>query len=57
MKNKIYNILVLATCLYIGYILGCFVGDRREIRQLAKEKLRLEIQNLKLEIEINKQND
>ena len=38
---------------YIGYQLGAYVKYQYEIRQLTKDKLRLEIQLLKIEIELN----
>ena len=53
MKSNTRYFIALICLLYIGYELGCFVAFRHEIRQLTKDKLRLEIQLLKIEIELN----
>lgn len=46
--NKIAWIVLICT---FGYIIGKWDIDNRQIRQLAKQKLRLEIQLLKIQIE------
>jgi len=54
MKTKITYLLMLALFCYFGYQLGCYIAYQSELRQLTKDKLRLEIQLLKVQIEINK---
>jgi hypothetical protein len=51
MKTKPYYILIFALFLFCGYELASYINYRSKIRQLTKEKLKLEIQLLKIEIE------
>jgi hypothetical protein len=51
MKTKLYYILIFALFLFCGYGLASYINYQSKIRQLTKEKLRLEIQLLKIEIE------
>jgi len=54
MKSKIRSILIIICLCYIGYQLGSYITYQNELRQLTKDKLRIEIQLLKIQIEINK---
>jgi len=52
-KTKLINIGIVIIFCYLAFNLGVYLNDKSEIRQLTKDKLRLEIQLLKIEIELN----
>jgi len=56
MKSKIRSILIFICSVYLGYLFGSYITYQNELRQLTKDKLRLEIQLLKIEIELNEIN-
>lgn len=56
MKQKITIGLVFILFCYFGYEIDLYVNYQSELRQLNKQKLRLEIQLLKIQIEINEIN-
>lgn len=51
MKTKIFIVLVFLLFAYFGYNLGLKSKDNKELRQLTKDKLKLEIELLKIQIE------
>jgi len=54
MKSTIRSILIFICSVYLGYLFGSYITYQNELSQLTKDKLRLEIQLLKVQIEINK---
>lgn len=56
MKAKILYIALFLLFCFIGYNIGQSINYKSELRQLTKEKLRLEIKLLKIEIELNEIN-
>ena len=57
MTDKQHHRLILIGLIilfaYLGYQFGSYLHDRNQIRQLTKEKLKIEIELLKIEIEYN----
>lgn len=56
MKAKGLNIFAFILFVIIGFIIGSWVIDNSKLRQLTKDKLKLEIQLLKIQIELNEIN-
>lgn len=51
-----YKILAIILFCFTAYEVGYYIQVKSELRQLTKEKLRLEIQLLKIKIELNEIN-
>jgi len=56
MKKIIYHISILILICFFIFHLERFITESYELRQLTKDKLRLEIQLLKIQIEQNEIN-